>query len=1090
MISLPCRNLTMRPFILVVLAGILALTSSVLHAADVKPIVVNPSTGLNTTIQPGMRLSVPTATGGFLVTLDPGVQTGTQVFSFPIVAAGQTLAILGAQTFTGEQTLQASTTGAAPLNIPQGTAPTSPVNGDVWTTVAGLFARINGTTVGPFAAAAGSGFPVSTTTYAVQDATDATKQQKWNLASSSASTILTLKGQQSTSQTLAFPNVTGSDTLATLGLANVFTAKNTFPATTTGAASINLPAGTAPTSPVDGDVWTTTAGVFARINGGTVGPFNAGGITGTLVSGRVPFANGTSSLTDSAIMTFSTANGLSVNKNTAFRSEFFGSAAGNNTLTGTSLTVVGGTSGQGLTNGANDTIVGSQAANILTSGGKNVIVGDSTAQTLTTGSSNILLGTLADTDTSSRSNAFVAGSINGTNIADVWFGNGIAAPSPLAYLVHGTAGSGTDIAGGSITLAGGQGTGAGLGGPITFQTALATTTGTGANSLVEVARVTQGKNVLVGTTTDITGTFGLAVAGTTDASSSTTGAVQISGGVGIAKKLYVGTEIFTPASNTTNAGITLPPGSAPSAPVNGDLWTTTTGLFARINGSTVGPYSAITTPLASTLGGTGVNNAGTLTNATNTTITGGGTLALGGFTATIPATGTVALLSANTFTGEQTTVASTTTSAGLNLPHGSAPTSPVNGDFWTTTAGFFGRVNGSTVGPFAAAATAAWPVSTTTYAVQDSGDATKQQLWNLASSTTGTNLTLKGQQTTSQTIAFPNVTASDTVATLGVADLFTAPAQTAVAPPSSWSFTGGAHTALTAGSIGAAEFLVDLGQVKQWTGGSSVTGYVAMNIKPPTLAATSATTFSNPATLNIAGAPIAGTNGSVSAGVALNINGGGASISGQLKLTSASTNMVANQASASSGLVQQLTFTGSAVTGQTAGGNITQVAFNYGQTEQHATGSVAVNQTILMTGPTLSAVAASTTTTADTLAVSAPIAGTNMTVTTANAIHATSGQIQADGNISLASIGSKLLIKEGTNASLGVATLTLGTVTVSNTLVTANSRIMLSIQSLGTVSLPTVVGVTARSAGTSFTITSASATDTSVVAWQIIEPAP
>ena len=48
--------------------------------------------------------------------------------------------------------------------------------------------------------------------------------------------------------------------------------------------------------------------------------------------------------------------------------------------------------------------------------------------------------------------------------------------------------------------------------------------------------------------------------------------------------------------------------------------------------------------LSSARGGTGVNNAGTFTNAANSTITGGGTLALGGFTLTIPATGTAALL--------------------------------------------------------------------------------------------------------------------------------------------------------------------------------------------------------------------------------------------------------------------------------------------------------------------------------------------------------------------------------------------------------------------------------------------------------------
>ena len=53
-------------------------------------------------------------------------------------------------------------------------------------------------------------------------------------------------------------------------------------------------------------------------------------------------------------------------------------------------------------------------------------------------------------------------------------------------------------------------------------------------------------------------------------------------------------------------------------------------------------------------------------------------------------------------TGEITTVASTTTTAGLNLPPGAAPTSPVNGDLWSTSSGFYGRVAGTTVGPFAA----------------------------------------------------------------------------------------------------------------------------------------------------------------------------------------------------------------------------------------------------------------------------------------------------------------------------------------------------------------------------------------------------
>jgi hypothetical protein len=54
-------------------------------------------------------------------------------------------------------------------------------------------------------------------------------------------------------------------------------AKLTTLATATGTAGFNLPAGTAPSVPADGDVWTTTAGMYVRINGGTVGPLTASG---------------------------------------------------------------------------------------------------------------------------------------------------------------------------------------------------------------------------------------------------------------------------------------------------------------------------------------------------------------------------------------------------------------------------------------------------------------------------------------------------------------------------------------------------------------------------------------------------------------------------------------------------------------------------------------------------------------------------------------------------------------------------------------------------------------------------------------------
>jgi len=57
------------------------------------------------------------------------------------------------------------------------------------------------------------------------------------------------------------------------------------PASVAGAAGLNLPAGTAPTSPNDGDIWTTTAGVYVRINGATIGPLTGGAGTITAVTG-------------------------------------------------------------------------------------------------------------------------------------------------------------------------------------------------------------------------------------------------------------------------------------------------------------------------------------------------------------------------------------------------------------------------------------------------------------------------------------------------------------------------------------------------------------------------------------------------------------------------------------------------------------------------------------------------------------------------------------------------------------------------------------------------------------------------------------
>lgn len=107
--------------------------------------------------------------------------------------------------------------------------------------------------------------------------------------------------------------------------------------------------------------------------------------------------------------------------------------------------------------------------------------------------------------------------------------------------------------------------------------------------------------------------------------------------------------LIAPACTTSNASIRLPHGTAPSAPADGDMWTTTAGLYVRINGATVGPLGSggggggTVTSITAGTGLTGgiITTSGTIaidqtaqiisTKANNTT-TGGGQIYLNGAT--------------------------------------------------------------------------------------------------------------------------------------------------------------------------------------------------------------------------------------------------------------------------------------------------------------------------------------------------------------------------------------------------------------------------------------------------------------------------
>lgn len=284
----------------------------------------------------------------------------------------------------------------------------------------------------------------------------------------------------------------------------------------------------------------------------------------------------------------------------------------------------------------------------------------------------------------------------------------------------------------------------------------------------------------------------------TDAGSAKTTVISIdraSGDITLAGRL------LTAASTTSNAGLVLPHGTAPTSPPNGAVWTTTTDTFVRLNGTTyslvkanssnevgIGAASAsgyalmvdrpiqmvsssavgyetktyanggqnifyradgtsgspaalasgVAIGLLSFRGHDGSSFSGTaagvyglssqawtgtahgtqiqiFTTANDTTsarnvasfnnagqaqfpITGSGAgVVIGGDTQLYrSAADVITTPDSLVVQGKTTTAASTTSAAGLNVAHGTAPTSPADGDVWSTTAGLFIRVNGVT----------------------------------------------------------------------------------------------------------------------------------------------------------------------------------------------------------------------------------------------------------------------------------------------------------------------------------------------------------------------------------------------------------
>lgn len=158
-----------------------------------------------TTILDAAGLTVSSSTG-YGVTIDANAVTFAA--GYGTVIGGESvqvpvLDVLYESTFGAQIVGAASTTSQASLRLPHGTAPTSPTNGDIWTTTAGLYVRVNGSTVGPL----GSGGSTS-----------------WGGITGTLSSQTDLQSALDLKAPLASPTFTGTVTAATLDLTTAATA--------------------------------------------------------------------------------------------------------------------------------------------------------------------------------------------------------------------------------------------------------------------------------------------------------------------------------------------------------------------------------------------------------------------------------------------------------------------------------------------------------------------------------------------------------------------------------------------------------------------------------------------------------------------------------------------------------------------------------------------------------------------------------------------------------------------------------------------------------------------------------------------------
>ena len=572
--------------------------------------------------------------------------------------------------FSAKVTHAASTTGGAGLNIGQGVAPTSPVNGDIWINASGALVWYgNGTTssgVGTVTSiVAGTGLTGGTITtsgtIAVNVGTSANQIVQLNgsaqLPAVSGVNLTALNASNVSSGTLAAANGgTGLSAFTRQGNTTVFaTTSGTF--TSGDCIQINasgnlVDAGSACGSGGSGSGTVTSSAI------NSLAYYAA---TGTTVTGITPVNSAMLVTSGSGVPTLSTTlpSGMTIPTPTITGLM----TAGNATFQGKVATPPSAAGGAGLN-------IGQGVAPSSPVNGDIWINGSGQLVWYGAGATQLGVGTVTSVTCGT---GLTGGVITGAGTCAVNVGTGASQivqlngssqlPALNASLL--TAISASNISAGALSTAyGGTGlTSFTRSGTTTTFSSLdgATTNGhcvqfDASGGLLDSGGSCAGGGVSVGTANQLawyasngstvagltTGNNGVlvtngsgvpSISSTLPANISATTATLISPamtGTATYAAMTGSGKLTTAATNATSAGLTLPPGTAPTSPVNGDIWTTTSSLQVRLNGVTVslGSGSGTVTSIATTspiTGGT-ITSSGTIACPTCALTTNGGLL--------------------------------------------------------------------------------------------------------------------------------------------------------------------------------------------------------------------------------------------------------------------------------------------------------------------------------------------------------------------------------------------------------------------------------------------------------------------------------